>query len=133
MEQIVQTFVGYEGHILFVCLIEKWIHSVHIKFNPMNSDPKYATSCRDPLVKNVRNVINLFLDPKMRSTCEVSSAEVMFSAHGDSVWSMLPPRTFSVGFEEQIVVGVMFFTFTDPKIVVKSLFLILYFLRVGIS
>ena len=55
--------------------------------------------------------------------------EVMFSAHEDSVWSMLPPRTFSVGFEEQIVVGVMFFTFTDPKIVVKSLFPILYFFK----
>ena len=54
---------------------------------------------------------------------------VMFSAHEDSVWPMLPPRTFSVGFEEQIVVGVMFFTFTDPKIVVKSLFPILYFLE----
>ena len=53
--------------------------------------------------------------------------EVMFSGHEDSVWSMLPPRTFSVGFEEQIVVGVMFFTFTDPKIVVKSLCPILYF------
>ena len=79
--------------------------------------------------KNVRNVINLFLDPKMRSTPEVSSIEVMFSAHGDSVWPMLPPRTFSVGFEEQIVVGVMFFTFTDPKIVVKSLFPILYFFK----
>ena len=52
---------------------------------------------------------------------------VMFSGHEDSVWSMLPPRTFSVGFEEQIVVGVMFFTLTDPKIVVKSLFPILYF------
>ena len=65
----------------------------------------------------------------MRSTPEVSSTEVMFSAHGDSVWSMLPPRTFSVGFEDQIVVGVMFFTFTDPKIVVKSLFPILYFLK----
>ena len=80
----------------------------------MNSDPKYATSCRDPLVKNVRNVITLFLDPKMRSTCEVSSAEVMFSAHGDSVWYMIPPLLtlfcFSVGFEEQIAVGVMFFT-----------------------
>ena len=44
---------------------------------------------------------------------------------------MLPPRTFSVGFEEQIVVGVMFFTFTDPKIVVKSLFPILYLLPSG--
>ena len=95
----------------------------------MNSDPIRATSCRDPLLKNARNVINLFLDPKMRSTTEVSSIEVMFSAHGDSVWPMLPPRTFSVGFEEQIVVGVMFFTFTDPKIVVKSLFPILYFLK----
>ena len=40
-----------------------------------------------------------------------------------------PPRTFSVGFEEEIVPGVMFFTFTDPKIVVKSLFPILYFLK----
>ena len=58
----------------------------------------------------------------MRSTAEVSSIEVMFSDRGDSVWPMLPPMTFSVGFEEQIVVGVMFFTFTDPKIVVKSLF-----------
>ena len=65
----------------------------------------------------------------MRSTPEVSSVGVMFSAHEDSVWPMLPPRTFSVGFEEQIVVGVMFFTFTDPKIVVKSLFPILYFLE----
>jgi len=62
----------------------------------------------------------------MRSTPEVSSMEVMFSVHGDSVWPMLPPRTFSVGFEEQIVVGVMFFTFTDPQIVVKSLFPIPY-------
>ena len=93
----------------------------------MNSDPKYATSCRNPRLKNVRNVINLFVDPKMRSTPEVSSTEVMFSDHEDSVWPMLPPMTFSVGFEEKIVVGVMFFTFSDPKIVVKSLFLILYF------
>ena len=51
---------------------------------------------------------------------------VMFSAHGDSVRPILPPRTFSVGFEEEIVPEVMFFTFTDPKIVVKSLFPILY-------
>ena len=55
--------------------------------------------------------------------------EVMFSVHEDSVWSILPRRTFPVGFEEQIVVGVMFFTFTDPKIVVKSLFPILYFFK----
>ena len=68
----------------------------------------------------------------MRSTPEVSSMEVMFSVHEDSVWSVPPPRTFSVGFEEQIVVGVMFFTFTDPKIVVKSLFPILYFKKKNI-
>ena len=54
---------------------------------------------------------------------------VMFSVHGDSVRPTLPPRTFSVGFEEEIVPGVTFFTFTDPKIVVKSLFPILYFLK----
>ena len=39
-------------------------------------------------------------------------------------------RTFSVGFEEEIVPGVMFFyvyRFTDPKIAVKSLFPILCF------
>ena len=119
--------VGYEGYILLVCLIKKWIYFVNISHNPMNSDPKYATSCRYPPLKNVRNVINLFVDPKMRSTPEVSSTEVMFSAQEDSVWPMLPPRTFSVGFEEKIVVGVMFFTFSDPQIVVKSLFPILYF------
>ena len=51
----------------------------------MNSDPKYTTSCRDPLLKNARNVINLFLEPKMRSPLEVSTIGVMFSVHGDSV------------------------------------------------
>ena len=95
----------------------------------MNSDPIRATSCRDPPSKTSRIVINLFLEPKMRSPLEVSDIGVMFSAHGDSLWPILPPRTFSVGFEEQIVVGVMFFTFTDPKIVVKSLCPILYFLK----
>ena len=92
----------------------------------MNSDPKSTTSCRVPPAKTSRVVINLFLNPKIRSPLEVSSIEVMFSAHGDSVWSMPPPRTFSVGFEEQITTGVMFFTFTDPKIVVESLFPVLY-------
>ena len=64
----------------------------------------------------------------MRSPLEVSTMGVMFSDHGDSVRPILPPRTFSVGFEGEIVPGVMFFTFTDPKIVVKTLFPILYFL-----
>ena len=62
----------------------------------------------------------------MRSSLEVRTMGVMFSVHGDSVRPILPPRTFSVGFEEEIVPEVMFFTFTDPKIVVKSLFPILY-------
>ena len=63
----------------------------------------------------------------MRSPLEVSTMHmgVMFSDHGDSV-RPIPPRTFPVGFEEEIVPGVMFFTFTDTKIVVKSLFPILY-------
>ena len=53
----------------------------------------------------------------MRSTPEVvSSMEVMFSFHEDSVWSILPPGTFSVGFEEQIVVGVMFLRLPTPKL-----------------
>ena len=43
---------------------QKWIYFVNISHNPMNSDPKYTTSCRDPLLKNARNVINLFLEPK---------------------------------------------------------------------
>ena len=51
----------------------------------------------------------------MRSTPEVSSTEVMFSAQEDSVWPMLPPRTFSVGFEEEIVPGVMFFYVYRPQ------------------
>ena len=53
----------------------------------------------------------------MRATHEVSklSTEVMFGVSGDSVWPMLPLRICSVGFEEQIVVGVLCFTFTDPR------------------
>ena len=37
---------------------------------------------------------------------------VMFSVHGDSVRPILPPMTFSVGFEEEIVPGV---TITPPN------------------
>ena len=74
-------------------------------------------------------MINLFLGPKMRSPLEISNTDVMSSVRGDSIWVILPPRTFSVGFEQQFVEGVMIFTFTDPKIVIKSLFSILYFLK----
>ena len=66
----------------------------------MNSNPKRATSCRDPVAKTVRIVINLFLSPKMRSPTEMSDIDVMFSVHGDSVWATLPPDTPSVGFEQ---------------------------------
>ena len=58
------VIVGYEGYILLVCLIKKLLYFLHINHNPMNSDPKYATSCRDPLVKNVRNVIKSVFGPK---------------------------------------------------------------------
>ena len=51
----------------------------------MNSDPKSTTSYRDPPAKTSRVVINLFLEPKMRSPLEVSTIGVMFSVHGDPV------------------------------------------------
>ena len=44
------VIVGYEGYILLVCLIKKLIYFVNINHNPMNSDPKCTTSCRDPLL-----------------------------------------------------------------------------------
>ena len=44
----------------------------------------------------------------MRFPLEVSIMGVMFSVHGDFVRPILPPRTFSVGVEEEIVPGVMF-------------------------
>ena len=51
----------------------------------MDSGPKYATSRWDLLIKPTRIVINLVLDPKMRSPLEVSDTEVMLSAHGGSM------------------------------------------------
>ena len=42
----------------------------------------------------------------MRSPLEVSTMGVMFSVQGDSVRPLLPPRAFSVEFEEEIVPGV---------------------------
>ena len=56
--------VVYEGHTWWVCLVKKLMYFVNISHNPMNSDPKSTTSSRDPLLKNARNVINLFLEPK---------------------------------------------------------------------
>ena len=94
------------------------MYFVNISHDPVDSNPKFTTSCRDPPAKTSRIVI--------KDVFGIQDG-VMFSDHGDSVRPILPPRTFSVGFEGEIVPGVMFFTFTDPKIVVKTLFPILYF------
>lgn len=62
----------------------------------------------------------------MGSPLEVSNIEVIFSVQGDPVWATLPPGTPSVRFEQNFVEGIMPFTFSESKIVVKSLFLFLY-------
>ena len=65
----------------------------------------------------------------MGSPLEVSNIEVIFSVQGDPVWATLPPGTPSVRFKQNFVEGIMPFTFSESKIVVESLFLILYFLK----
>ena len=65
----------------------------------------------------------------MGSPLEVSNIGVIFSVQGDPIWATLPPGTPSVGFEQNFVEGIMPFTFSESKIVVESLFLILYFLK----
>ena len=51
----------------------------------MISDPKWATSWWDSVLYSSRIVINLFLDPKMRSPLALSNIGVMFSVHGDYI------------------------------------------------
>ena len=53
--------------------------------NPMNSTPKYATTWWDSLAKPDKIVINLLLDPKMRSPLELGNTDVMLSVHGGSI------------------------------------------------
>ena len=65
----------------------------------------------------------------MGSPLEVSNIGVIFSVQGDPIWATLPPGTPSVRFEQNFVEGIMPFTFSESKIVVESLFLILYFLK----
>ena len=65
----------------------------------------------------------------MGSPLEVSNIGVIFSVQGDPIWATLPPGTPSVRFEQNFVEGIMPFTFSESKIVVKSLFPILYFLK----
>ena len=72
-------------------------------------------------------MINLILEPKMGSPLEVSNIEVIFSVQGDPIWTTLSPGTPSVRFEQNFVEDIMPFTFSESKIVVKSLFPILYF------
>ena len=76
-------------------------------------------------VTTARIVINLILEPKMGSPLEVSNIGVIFSVQGDPIWATLPPGTPSVRFEQNFVEGIMPFTFSESKIVVKSLFPIL--------
>ena len=97
------------------------IYFVRMNHNPMNSNDKYATPCRDPLVKTYRIVINLFSSPKW-GLLVLSNIVVMFSVRGDSIWATLLPRTLAIGFEHWFVVGIMPFRFACPKIVIKLLF-----------
>jgi hypothetical protein len=66
-------------------------------------------------------VINPVLYILAGSSLELSNIAVIFCVHGDSVWSTLPPGTSSVGLEHQFVEYIMLFTFTEPKIVIKSM------------
>ena len=90
--------VGHEVYTCWVCLVEKSLYFVHIDQNRMDSNPNGATSWWDSLIKTVRIVINPFLEPKMRSTLELSASGVMVSTHRDSIWTTLPPRTLTFRF-----------------------------------
>ena len=114
--------VGFEGYICWLRFIEKLIYFVHISHNLMNSSAKYVISRQNPHVKSARIVINQFLMCKMRSPLELNHIEVIFNAHGDSVWSTRPPGTSSVGFEQSFAEDIMLSTCKDPQIVIKSLF-----------
>ena len=91
----------------------------------MVSGPKGATSWWDSVVYRSRIVINLLLDPEMRSPLALGNIGVMFSVHGDYIWVKVPWDTLSVGFEQLFVLDVMIFRFTDSRIAIKSLFPIL--------
>ena len=77
--------VGHEGHMSLAYLTQKIIYFINIDQNPMDPNPIGATSWWDSIVKGIRIVINPFLDPKMRSTLELSTGGVMFSVHRDSM------------------------------------------------
>ena len=54
----------------------------------MNSNPKRATTRWDPLdSKTNQDCDKTVFDPKMRSPLAVNNIGVMFSVHGDSIYS----------------------------------------------
>ena len=82
--------------------------------NPMNSNPKFATSCSYELAKTPRIVINLILSTKMRSALVLSNIEVIFSVHRDSIWSTLLTNTLSVSFKQKNYKPAKEFWIIDP-------------------
>ena len=77
--------VACEDHTCRTYPIEKHMYFIHMDQNPMDFNPNSTTSCRDELAKTVRIVINPFLGPKMGSTLELSTRDVMFGSHRDSI------------------------------------------------
>ena len=47
----VHLIVGYEGHTWWVYLVKNMMYFVNISHDPVNSNPKFTTSCRDPPAK----------------------------------------------------------------------------------
>ena len=52
------------------------MYFVRMDHNPMDSNPIDTTSRWDPLIKTVRIMITLFLDPKMKSPLDISNTAV---------------------------------------------------------
>ena len=63
------------------CVSLKRIIQIHINQNPMNSNPK-GTSLWDSLENSRQDLINLFLDPKIRFPLDLSNMCVLFSVNG---------------------------------------------------
>ena len=101
---------GYEDHTCRILIIKKLIYFIHMNHNPMNSNPKFATSCSYELAKTPRIVIKLILSPKMRPPLALRNIGVIFSVHGDSICVTPLQGTWSVGFKQKIVVDMMLFT-----------------------
>ena len=77
--------VACEDHTCRTYPIEKHMYFIHMDQNPMDFNPNSTTACRYELAKTVRIVINPFLGPKMGSTLELSTRDVMLGSHRDSI------------------------------------------------